>query len=120
MTTARNIIRGALTFYLNRLSPGEADDADTFNVCLDALNDVADEWNGTKSFLFRELLSPSLTGITGPSATLGTDWPGLVSGDRIEGATYSYQAGVDFPDQHGSVRKHRHQVHGQPAACVRA
>jgi hypothetical protein len=97
VTTARSIIRGALTFYLNRLSPGEADDADTFNVCLDALNDVADEWNGTKSFLFREILSASATGITGASGTLGVDWPDLVPGDRIEGATYSYQAGVDYP-----------------------
>lgn len=45
MTTARQIITDALTFHLNRLSPGETLEADTADVCLSALNAFIDDWN---------------------------------------------------------------------------
>lgn len=45
MTTARQIITDALTFHLNRLSPGETLEADTADVCLSALNAFVDDWN---------------------------------------------------------------------------
>lgn len=96
MTTARSIITGALTFGLNRLSPGEALDADVGAVCLDALNHIADELNGSKSFLFREVLTQS-SAITGASAALGVAWAGLAPGDEIAGATVQYSAGHDVP-----------------------
>ena len=82
MTTARQIISDALTFGLNRLSPGETLDSDLAGVCLSALNSVADEVNGSKSFLFREILTVSGT-ISVVSAALGTDWTGIVAGDDI-------------------------------------
>lgn len=91
MTTARSIIVGALTFGLNRLSPGETLNADDGAVCLDALNNIADELNGSKSFLFREVLTTS-NAITGASASLGVAWPTLASGDEIAGATLGTEA----------------------------
>lgn len=94
MTTARSIISGALTFGLNRLSPGETLDADLAATCLDALNHIADEWNGSKSFLFREILTAS-TAITGSSAQLGVAWASLSSGDEIRGATVQYASGQE-------------------------
>lgn len=94
MTTARAILQDALTFHLNRLAPGETMDDDTLGVCLRALNYVADEWNGTKQFLFRELLTTGT--VTGASGTLGTTWAGLVNGDTILGATYR-DGGIDVP-----------------------
>lgn len=96
MTTARQIITGALTFGLNRLSPGETLDADVGTVCLDALNHIADELNGSKSFLFREVLTQS-SAISGPTAALGVAWPSLAPGDEIAGATVQYGAGLDVP-----------------------
>lgn len=45
MTTARQIITDALTFHLNRLSPGETLEADTAAVCMSALNAFVDDWN---------------------------------------------------------------------------
>ena len=48
MPTARAIIRNALTFGLNRLSPGEQEDADLFGRCLDALGSIVDEITGTE------------------------------------------------------------------------
>jgi hypothetical protein len=94
MTTARSIIGGALTFRLNRLSPGETLDADVASVCLDALNQIADEWNGAKSFLFREVLTTS-SAITGASGTLGSTWAGIEPGDDIISATVQYSTGLD-------------------------
>jgi hypothetical protein len=94
MTTARQIITGALTLHINRLSPGEAIDADLAATSLAALNFIVDELNGSKSFLFREILTTSGP-ITGATATLGVDWPGLRSGDQILGVTVRYTAGVD-------------------------
>ena len=96
MTTARAIIQGTLSHHLNRLSPGEALDADVASVCLDALNFIADELNGQKSFLFRELLTTS-SAISSATGTLGTTWAGLASGDEILGATVAYSATLDVP-----------------------
>lgn len=97
MTTAREVITGALTFHLNRLSPGEALDADTASVCLSALNDIVDEFNGVKSQLYREVFTLSGAGIVGTSGTLGTTWASLSPGDEILGATTQYTAGLDVP-----------------------
>lgn len=96
MTTARTIIRNALTFGLNRLSPGESEDADLFGRCLDALGSIVDEINGGKAMLWREAFTVS-SAITGPSALLGVAWPSLASGDEILGATVQYSAGHDIP-----------------------
>ncbi len=95
MTTARLIIGDALTFHLNRLSPGETLDADLAAVALSALNNIADSWNGQKSFLFREILSAS-SSISAASADLGTAWTGLASGDDIVTATVT-QGGIETP-----------------------
>ena len=76
-TTARSIIEGALSFGLNRLSPGETLDADTANTCLTALNMICDEFNGSGGFLFRDLMTQS-TAISAASAGVGRqqlDWP---------------------------------------------
>jgi hypothetical protein len=87
MATAREIVRACLTFGLNRLSPGEAEDADTFGTCLNALNFIADEWNGKKAFLFREILTSGT--VTAATGTLGTTWATLSPGDQILGASFS-------------------------------
>lgn len=105
MSTAREIIRGALTFRLNRLSPGEAEDADTFNTCLLALNAIADEWNGVKSFLFREIRTAGTVTTTG---TLGTTWATLVPGDKILGATYSDNG--DWPIEELTMRQYHERI----------
>jgi hypothetical protein len=94
--TGREIIRAALSFHLNRLSPGEQEDADLFGRCLLALNFIADQCNGQKAFLSREIFTQS-TAITGTYGTLGVDWAGLLSGDEILGATVEYGAGFDVP-----------------------
>lgn len=99
MTTARSIIEGALTFGLNKLYPGEVLDADLGARCLEALNMLADEMNGGKSFLFREILTAS-SAITGTFGTIGTDWAGLVAGDEILGATVQYNPTLDIPLKH--------------------
>ena len=86
MATARSIITGAMTFHLNVLSPGEALEADTAEVCRNALNSIVDEIRGGKSMLWRQVLTTgTVTGITG---TLGTTWA-LPVGDQILDATYS-------------------------------
>jgi hypothetical protein len=87
MATAREIIRAALSFHLNRLSPGETEDADTFGTCLTALNFIADEWNGKKAFLHREILTAGT--VTAATGTLGTTWSTLSPGDQILGASYN-------------------------------
>ena len=96
MTTAREVIEATLTFWLNRLSPGETLNADDAAVCLRALNFIADKWNGQKSFLFREILTTS-SAITGAFGTLGTDWTGILPGDEILGATVQYSTNLDVP-----------------------
>lgn len=95
MTKARAIIRSALTFGLNRLSPGEQEDPDLFGRCLDALGSIVDEMNGG-GMLWREVLTTS-TPISGASAQLGVAWPGLASGSVILGATVQQGLGQDMP-----------------------
>lgn len=87
MTKAREIISGALRFGLNRLSPGETLDADTADVCLEALNSIADEMNGGKSMLWRQILTAGT--VTGATGTLGSTWAALAPGDQLLGATYT-------------------------------
>lgn len=96
MAKARVIIRNSLTFGLNRLSPGEQEDADLFGRCLDALASIVDRINGSKGMLWREVLTTS-TPISGPVAQLGIAWPSLSSGDEILGATVQYASGQDLP-----------------------
>jgi hypothetical protein len=97
MTKARDIIKNSLSFGLNRLSPGETMDADLSALCLDALNDIVDEFNGAKLQLFREILTAGV--VTGATGTLGTNWPSLVPGDLVLGASVSYSVGLDTPMQ---------------------
>lgn len=86
MSTARQIIDDALTFRLNRLSPGETADADTDAVCLRALNAIVDEMGGAGSMLFREALVTSAGAISTVSKQLNnTDWPGSALGDLVLG-----------------------------------
>jgi hypothetical protein len=87
VTTARQIITGALRFGLNRLSPGEAVDADLADVCLEALNSIADEMNGGKSMLWRQDLTQSISH-SGNTATIGVAWTTLDKGVQILGASY--------------------------------
>lgn len=96
MTKAREIINDAMTFGLNRLSPGETLDNDTANTCLQALNNIVDEFNGLASYLFQERLIQS-SAITGISAQLGTAWPTIAPGTKILSATVQYQVGLDYP-----------------------
>lgn len=95
MTKARDVIRSALTFHLNRLAPGETEDAELFATCLRALNDIADAWNGEESFLFRTVLTASAAPISGVSATLGSNWPTLAPGLHIDGASITVSPGTE-------------------------
>lgn len=110
MTTARAVIENTLTFYLNRLHPGESADADTLAVCLDALNDIADEWNGSKAFLFREILTASGSSISASTALLGTAWAALSPGDEILGATYA-DSGQDVTMVRLTMQQYHEHVH---------
>jgi len=107
MTTARQIITSALTLRLNRLSAGEALDPDLAALCLTALNDIADEWSGSASFLWRDLLSPAT--VTGSTGTLGTTWANIDPGQEILGATYNNGAG-DFPLDPLTMQQYHEQV----------
>lgn len=88
MTKAREIISGALRFGLNRLSPGEQEDADLFNACLDGLNSIVDAMNGSKTMLWRETLVAG-SALTGMSGTLGGTWASVAPGSQVLGASYS-------------------------------
>ena len=110
MTTPRTIIQNALTFSLNRLSPGESADADTLSIALDALNQVVDEWNGSKSFLFRTIITSSASPISASTGTLGTTWTGISPGDEILGVTYLLN-GMDYPMAQLTMRQYHEQVH---------
>lgn len=94
MTTARQIITDALTFGLNRLAAGETLDADTADVCLSALNAIADEMNGGGLMLWREIASTAT--VSASPATLGTTWPDVPPGSKIISATRS-SGGSDIP-----------------------
>ena len=112
MTTARDILENALRFSLNRLSPGETADPDTLATGLLALNDVVDEWNGVKSFLFRTIITSSASSISASTGTLGTTWVGLSPGDKILGATYLLD-GSDYPMAQLTMRQYHEQVHNK-------
>ncbi len=110
MTTGRTILQNALRFKLNRLSPGESADADTLDVGLDGLNEVVDEWNGQKSFLFRTIITSSVAPISASTGTLGTTWTGIAAGDEILGMTYLLN-GVDYPMAPLTMGQYHEQVH---------
>lgn len=114
MTTATTIIEDALRFGLNRLAVGETLDAETGAVCLRALNQIRDEWNGGDLGLFREILTTS-SAITGASGTLGTHWAGLPSGVMILGATYK-EGGLDMPMEPLTMQQYHEQVHDKTQA----
>ncbi len=107
MTKAREIITSALSFRLNRLSPGETLDADLAGMCLTALNDIADEWSGATSFLWKVQLSTAT--FTGATATLGTTFSDISPGQTILGATYNNGAG-DFPLDRLTMEQYQEQV----------
>ena len=109
MTTARSILQDALSFSLNRLSPGESADADTLAVGLLALNNIVDEWNGVKSLLFRTIITASASPVSASTGTLGTTWAGLSPGDEILGVTYLLD-GMDFPMAPLTMRQYHEQV----------
>lgn len=109
MTTARLILQDALSFSLNRLSPGESADADTLAVGLLALNNIVDEWNGSKSFLFRTIVTSSAAPISASTGTLGTTWTGIAPGDEILGVTYLLN-GMDYPMAQLTMRQYHEQV----------
>lgn len=88
MTTARSILQDALTFRLNKLSPGESADADTLAVCLRALNSVVDEINGGRFLGFREALIASTSTVSTANVAL-TAWSGLSVGDKVLGLSWS-------------------------------
>ena len=69
MTTARTILTLALES-MNRLSPGEAIDADLAASCLRRLNAIADDMGAGRAMLFRDLLTSGA--VTGQTLTLGT------------------------------------------------
>lgn len=94
MTTAREIIEDALTFRLNRLSPGESVDADTLAVCLRALNSVVDEINGGRTLGYREGLITSTGAVSGASVPLNS-WAGMAAGDKVLALSWSDGAGGD-------------------------
>lgn len=107
--TARAVLEDALGFHLNRLSPGEAADADTLAIGLRALNNIVDEWNGVRSFLFREIVTTSAAPITAATGTLGSTWAALSPGDKILGAYYSHN-GQDFPLYELTMAQYQGQV----------
>lgn len=115
MTTARLILQDALTFSLNRLSPGESADADTLAVGLLALNSVVDEFNGVKSFLFRTITTSSAAPISAATGTLGTTWTGIAPGDEILGMTYLLN-GADYPMAQLTMRQYHEQVPNKTGA----
>jgi len=109
MTRARDIIEDCLSFALNRLSPGESADSDTLATCLRALNSIVDQFNGSGSFLFREILTPSAAPISTVSATLGSNWPALTPGEQILGATYR-QGSSDYSMSELTFMQYHEQV----------
>lgn len=107
MTTARQLITDALTFHLNRLSPGETLEADTAALCLSALNSVVDEWSAGQTLLFREVLTAAA--VTGTVGTLGTTWPTVAAGTEVLGATV-LEGGKDVPLNPLTLRQYQEQI----------
>lgn len=108
MATARQIITTALTVHLNRLTPGETLDADVGGFCLDALNDIVDEWSGSGTVLWRESLFASAS-LSGASVDLATAWPTLNVGADILGATYNNGYG-DFLIRSATMQEYHELV----------
>lgn len=92
MTTARQIITDALTFGLNRLSAGEALDADLAGLCLSGLNSLVDEINGDGGRLWKKVATTET--VSGASEPLAT-W-GLPPGAVISLVTHA-ESGLDTP-----------------------
>lgn len=81
MTTARSIITLALES-MNRLSPGEAIDADVAAACLRRLNAIADEWSCGTTMPPQDQIVAGV--VTGSTLTLGQgDFAGISPGDEI-------------------------------------
>ena len=81
MTTARNILTLALES-MNRLSPGEAIDADLAASCLRRLNSIADDMGAGRQMLFRDLFTSSA--VTGQTLTIGAGgFAALQPGDEV-------------------------------------
>ena len=108
MTAARAIITTALGVHLNRLSPGESLDADLAAFCLDALNDVGDEWSGSSTYLWKETMHASAA-LTGVSAELGVAWPTIDTGTALLGATYNNGYG-EFPIKSATMQEYHELV----------
>lgn len=68
-------------------------DADTGNSCLVALNMLCDEFNGSGSFLFREMMTSGT--VSAASGTLGTTWAAIPPGTKPLGATYNDGSGEE-------------------------
>lgn len=81
VTTARNIITLGLES-MNRLSPGEALDADLTAACLRRLNSIADDWSAGRDMMFQDQIVSGV--VTGLFLTLGTgSFAAITPGDEI-------------------------------------
>lgn len=81
MATGRNIVTLALES-MNRLSPGEALDADLAAACLRRLNSIADDWNAGRDMMFQDQMVSAT--VSGSTITLGTgSFAAITPGDEI-------------------------------------
>lgn len=81
MSTARNIITLALES-MNKLSPGEALDADLSAACLRRLNSIADDWSAGREMMPQDQIVSAT--VSGASITLGAgSWVSIAAGDEI-------------------------------------
>lgn len=81
MATARNILTLALES-MNRLSPGEALDADLAAACLRRLNSIADDWSAGREMMPQDQIVSAT--VSGASITLGAgSWASIAPGDEI-------------------------------------
>lgn len=84
MTTARLIITLALEG-MNKLSPGEAIDADLGAACLRRLNAIADDWSAGRAMMPQDVIVSGA--VTGTSITLGAGlFIDIAPGDEIMAA----------------------------------
>lgn len=83
--TATDIITGAFR-RLNRLSPGEALNADDASFGLAMLNELVDELNAQNDFLYQNILTSGTA--SSSTITLGSgSWASINPGDQIVSAT---------------------------------
>lgn len=81
MTTARTILSLALES-MNRLSPGEALDADLAATCLRRLNSIADDWSAGRDMTPQDVISSGA--VNGSGLTLGTGaFAAVAAGEEI-------------------------------------